>query len=1026
MKKLFDWFDNNILGLLAGFLLVFIPLYPKVPLFDIIPGYIVRIRLEDLLISFTIFIWLILLVRKKITLKDNPLFKPIALYLIFGLLSVLTAIFVVHTVPLQKLHIEKIVLHYIRRIEYFSLFFIFFSSIKSFRQVKIYLTLFIITVLSVTIYGYGQKYFYWPAFSTMNREFSKGFMLYLGPHGRVLSTFGGHYDLAAFTMIGLLILWSIFFSIKNKIAKLATFLIICGAFWLLILTASRISFLAYLGGLVFLFFLWAYKKGVGWALGRYLMVSALSILIMMSFGDLGDRFNKLLRLNERLSGIRDLVLKPAVAPPSQKSVFLVNNISDIASKSDQPPVTDKNVATRPSDVESDIPLTTTTIVNGKKITVTKKRTYSETAFTYDLSTAIRFDALWPRAIQGFLRSPLLGSGYSTLTKERVEEFTDAESTDNDYLRALGETGLLGTMAFFGIIGVTLMIIWKSLAGITDSYFYAFLIGVSGAIFGLLINATYIDVFEASKVAFPFWSLIGITLGAINVTKAEIDKHRKPMFLEFHFRDNLRKFFGFFRTDVFIILVICSLAFILRTYKLDNPIADWHSWRQADTSAVTRNFERYGINFLYPIYDDLSSIASGKPNPNGYRMVEFPIYNAISVTVRKIIPEGPLERTERLVSILFSLGTIVFLFLLTRKYIGRGVGILTAFIYAVLPYNLFYNRVILPDPFMVFTSLGFIYFFDKWLDHGKFRNYLISLIFSMISLLAKPYAVFFYLPLLYLLWKKWGIKSLFNPFVIIYFILSVIPFFWWRGWISHFPEGIPASEWLLNGNGIRFKGAFFNWIFADRISREILGFWGVVFLVFGILGKLKEKEGLLFHFLGLSSLLYLFTFATGNVQHDYYQILIIPAICVFVAKGIASVYEYTKNSNRYLGLALILVVFAFMESFGWYQIRDLFNINHPEIVEAGVALDKVAPRKALVIAPYGGDTAFLYQTNRQGWPVIEGNVDDMADKMGANYYVSVNYDDITQGLMKRKGFKIITATPKYVIIQLTSDWKLPKD
>jgi len=75
---------------------------------------------------------------------------------------------------------------------------------------------------------------------------------------------------------------------------------------------------------------------------------------------------------------------------------------------------------------------------------------------------------------------------------------------------------------------------------------------------------------------------------------------------------------------------------------------------------------------------------------------------------------------------------------------------------------------------------------------------------------------------------------------------------------------------------------------------------------------------------------------------------------------------------------------------------------------------------------GGDTAFLYQTNRQGWPVIEGNVDDMADKMGANYYVSVNYDDITQGLMKRKGFKIITATPKYVIIQLTSDWKLPKD
>ena len=64
--------------------------------------------------------------------------------------------------------------------------------------------------MCVAVYGFGQKYLYWPAFSTMNREFSKGWVLYLTEHARVLSTFGGHYDLAAFIMMVLILLWSLF------------------------------------------------------------------------------------------------------------------------------------------------------------------------------------------------------------------------------------------------------------------------------------------------------------------------------------------------------------------------------------------------------------------------------------------------------------------------------------------------------------------------------------------------------------------------------------------------------------------------------------------------------------------------------------------------------------------------------------------------------------------------------------------------------------------------------------------------
>jgi len=83
-----------------------------------------------------------------------------------------------------------------------------------------------------------------------------------------------------------------------------------------------------------------------------------------------------------------------------------------------------------------------------------------------------------------------------------------------------------------------------------------------------------------------------------------------------------------KLDTIFLSVILIIAFILRMYNVGTPLADLHSWRQADTAAVARNFSRHGINLLKPQYDDVSSIQSGLENPEGLRMVEFPIYNAI--------------------------------------------------------------------------------------------------------------------------------------------------------------------------------------------------------------------------------------------------------------------------------------------------------------------------------------------------------------------------------------------------------------
>lgn len=1051
MRKLLHWLDNNCLFLLAGFLLIFIPLYPKLPLFDLLPGYIVRVRLEDFFVSFTILIWIVWLLRKKIPFRGNPFYKPIIAYVIVGFLSMVSAVFLIQTVPLQSIHINKMVLHFLRRIEYFSLFFIFFSSVKNLRTVKIYLVIFLITVTSVSLYGFGQKYLYWPAFSTMNREFSKGWMLYLTQHARVLSTFGGHYDLAAFIMMALVLLWSLFVYLRRWYGKLIIFLIIAVAFWTLILTASRTSFIAYIAGITCMFFFWIYKKGIRWSLLRWFAVVMMSLIIMFSFGDLSERFTKILRINERVSGIKSLLFSPIGHPPSERALFLENNpqvaLSQITSKSDQPPSIN-----RPSDVYQDIPLYIPSGTGSATLSAVA-RTYSKTAFIYDLSTAIRLDALWPMAIKGFLRNPILGSGYSTLNKTQVTQFTEAESTDNDYLRSLGETGILGFIAFFGTLFLLLYFIWRNISIIHDPMLFSIAAGFAGLLFGLLVNAGYIDVFESSKVAFSFWAFAGFVVGGISILKSDrtvVPRPTIPGMQEFKISmsKQIRKFI---RSDIFILLVIISLAFALRIYKISTPLADWHSWRQADTSAVTRNYVKHGINILYPTYDDLSNVASGKDNPRGLRFVEFPLYNIASVIVDKLFVGYTVEISGRLTSIFVTLGSIIFLFLIVRKHLGRKEAILSSIFYTVLPYNIFFTRVILPEPFFVFSSLGMIYFFDKWIGRvvnpmllqetkqSTFREriitlciFLLSLIFTMSSLLVKPYAVFLFFPMVYLWIKAFGISWKSIAGILVYFLVTLAPFVLWRVWINRYPEGIPAYTWLLNGDGIRFKGAFFYWLFADRLSRLILGYWGLPLLLIGIIAPIR-RDRWLFYWWGIGIIFYIIVFATGNVRHDYYQIFTIPIIVIFMSKGITFITDivkkYSSNTKTYL---LLIIILLFMEMFGWYTIRDYYNINHPEIIEAGRSVELKTPEQALVIAPYNGDTAFLYQTHRAGWPILQDPVDTMIKK-GAHYYVSVSYDDETKKLMKealnpdvnKRRFTIIEQTDKFILIQLVPDSQLPK-
>ncbi len=452
---------------------------------------------------------------------------------------------------------------------------------------------------------------------------------------------------------------------------------------------------------------------------------------------------------------------------------------------------------------------------------------------------------------------------------------------------------------------------------------------------------------------------------------------------------------------------------LRLWRIDAPIADWHSFRQSDTAAGARNFLKFGFDPLHPRSDDLSNIQSGDDNPMGWRMVEFPVYQSIAVGLVGMFPRLPIEVALRLITIAASVGSAVLIAVLLRSWGEPIVGGIAALVYAILPYSMYFGRVILPEPLAVFFALSSLLILSS-VKIGWGRA-LLAGVFGALALLVKPTAGFLLLPVVYLVGRR-GVSLTSFVKMLVYSLIALAPLLWWRRWIVQFPEGIPVYEWLLNAGNIRFKGAWFWWLFARRVAELILGFWGLILLGVGLVVKPTKEEGWGTRFLLAGSILYMVVFAAGNVQHDYYQILLLPVVSIFVAKGIVFLWTSTVFS-RMASRLLCVVAIIFALAFSWYTIRTYYWINRPEIVEAGAAADALLPKDAKVIASYNGDTTFLYQINRQGWPLGF----DIGEKiaMGATHYVTVSPTDAdgeTKDLAGR--YTVLVRNDRYAIIDLT--------
>lgn len=1046
MHKLIGWCKENILLVVTLALLVFIPLYPKLPLIDIQNTW-VYIRAEDFFVLFALIIWLMITIQKRTVLR-TPLTLPIFTFWIIGGLATLHGILLIFP-TVANLFPNVALLSYLRRIEYMSLYFVSYWSMKEKSYLRYVIVTLILTLVGVVAYGLGQKFLGFPAFLTMNEEFAKGTPITLSALSRLPSTFGGHYDLAAYLVLIMPIVVSVMFGLKNKIVAGVLFCINLLGAYVLFLTVSRISLFALIASIVFV--LYFHKKRLVLLI---IPVCVVALLAMLRFspGILNRYASTVQEVDVLVDAENGKPIGHAKIVPntyfehktirqqnfkSTADLTKKNSINDTQTQSTQSgiiipytliPTEVALLTVSSAPTGEDLPqgtgyinLTLSPVV--KKLNQfyyeLKPLTAGQDAevyiingpylikktLAYDLSFTTRFQGEWPNAMAAFRKNILLGSGYGSVSL----------AVDNSYLRMLGEVGGLGLgvfIALFIITGIIIVGTWKC---IDNPLVKHFTIGLAAGIIGLAINAFFIDVFEASKIAFLLWLLMGITLGTLRLYQKSV----------IHVWDKLVKVIT---STYFIILVLCILAFSLLGPMLSNYfIGDDFTWFRWVADCGVQNVVRSHCPVRLSTIVGYFTEANGffyRPGTKTYFLLMYPIF-------------WLNQNAYHTVSLILHICSSVLVFFLLKKTLQSKVlaagGAVMFLIIAGYSETVFW---IAATGHLVTTclTLAGLLFFMQWEETKKTLYYVLAWVCAMVSPLFHELGIvtpLLYFTYLFIMCEGYTLRTIWHKTRMLVLLIPIPVYLVFR--IAAGSHGL-SGDYNYNLMKLPFNvvGNLFGYLMQilggpltrplyEALRNNARDHYGIsAFIVVGIVlfflsgyRKIKtyftqaEKKTLLFGFfftvLSLSPFL-----GFGNIANRYSH-MATAGVVIIVVVLLNKLYAYLITQGKDIAISVLAISVGIFGLFHIVQLRrvqDNWNEAGNKVKQFFVSIDSVyddswntTPMEIhFVDVPIKNGEAWVFPVGLSDavWFAFRNtNIRIIQDLSLANAFSEVTYDTKTQ-------------------------------
>ena len=421
-------------------------------------------------------------------------------------------------------------------------------------------------------------------------------------------------------------------------------------------------------------------------------------------------------------------------------------------------------------------------------------------------------------------------------------------------------------------------------------------------------------------------------------------------------------------------LVLALALALRLVHLGAPILGVHSWRQADTAAIARNFHENGYRFAYPQVD------WGGAGP-GYVESEFPAFPyAVALAYGAL---GVNEAWGRLLAALLSTLTVYLLYRIARDALEDEVAALAAaLLFAVLPLSVYYGRAFMPEAAMLCASVGAIHAFDRWTAVGGWRWYALAAFATAVACLLKLPCLYLGLPLVYLALRAWGVDAMRRPQLwgFALFVLAPVGLWYAHAHALYREGGVTFGIWEYGSDkwgNWRLVGSaeFWNGVLLRSLAERHLTWAGVPLAVAGLLLPRRGRRAGLVDAWLIALAVYLVVVARGNYVHEYYQLPFLPPLCLAMGRAVSAALAPRAHrparrtaGTAWTALAAALLLAGVM-TLSILRLASYWKREDPArspLYRTASLVKGQTPPGARIVALDQGNPTLLYLAHRKGW------------------------------------------------------------
>jgi len=502
------------------------------------------------------------------------------------------------------------------------------------------------------------------------------------------------------------------------------------------------------------------------------------------------------------------------------------------------------------------------------------------------------------------------------------------------------------------------------------------------------------------------------------------------------------FFASRASRIVVLVVLFSLALIIRLYDLTDLPLDFHPTRQLLSAIKAR-----ALFF--------------ETQPDGYssEKLETGIYFAkLKAGVEPVVFEQLVAFTyrftgeqlwiARIYSSLFWLIGAIFLFMLVRDLVSFEGAVLSTAYYLFFPYAIIASRSFQPDPLMVMLILSFCWMFWRWMTltlnpspTGKGVGVRVAVLAGLLggfAIFIKFYAAFFVIgAALGLALSRFTLRDLLRNAQV---------------WAMTFLGVLPASIYLVYGFFIRgglgdqFSGRFIPALLLNPLNylqwmTKANMATGGIFIMLGLLGFIFTNDKTMRSFMAglwIAYISYGLFFDYHIATHDYYQLPLIPIVAVSLSPLGSWFFSRLTEATlqRYQRSAVYVILLFGLLTVIWSVRNQMKDVDYrPDAAmwaEIGEAVN--GKRVVALTQDYGSRLQYWGWQNTDTWPTLgemsysqlRGGKIEMFDEMFESYtgkrdlFLVTDFDELkaqTQLRDRLSSYTIFREGDGYIIYTL---------